>query len=207
MRMNLGAEAVIIGGQTVKKKLMFALLGGFLFLGSLLAVFGITGVAYAMPLSGVGEFTVQFDKMVGQDFKLYGGLADSAKSKGTNPVAVNDIKHATINGLKITKKIEIPKFPAIWVVIKSDKPVEIDGLLQKATMIEGDAKFESLTMSENYVGDIKDPLEAVAKEFTQSANTITIENGNLKTLYLFQQTVTLPGMEVYFTTEDPTVKK
>ncbi|MEH7436523.1 DUF6230 family protein [Neobacillus drentensis] len=197
--MNLGAEAVIIGGQTVKKKLILALLGGFLFLGSLLATFGITGVAVAAPLSGFGEFTVKFDKMVGENFQLYGGIADGATTKN-NPVAVNAIDKATINGLEISKAI-----PAlgIRVVISSDKPVVINGLLQKATMVNGDAKFENLTMSENYIGDydLTDPkqrMEALAKEFTQSANTITIENGNLQTLYLFQKTVSLPGMKVYF---------
>jgi hypothetical protein len=193
-RMNLATESVIIGGQTVRKKLVFALLGGFLFLGSLLGLFGITGVAVAAPLSGVGEFTVKFDKMVGQNFQLYGGVADGAKTKN-NPVAVNVIEHATINGLEISKAI-----PAlgIRVVITSDKPVEIDGLIQKAVTVDGDAKFDSLTMSENYIADIKDPHEAVAKEFTQSANTVTIEHGNLQTLYLFQKTVSLPGMKVYF---------
>jgi hypothetical protein len=197
--MNLTAETVIIGGQTVKKKLVFALLGGFLFLGSLLAIFGITGVAVAAPLSGFGEFTVKFDKMVGKNFQLYGGIADGATTKN-NPVAVNVIDHATINGLEISKAI-----PAlgIRVVITSDKPVEIDGLIQKAVTVDGDAKFDSLTMSENYIGDydLSDPkqkMEALAKEFTQSANTVTIEHGNLQTLYLFQKTVSLPGMKVYF---------
>ncbi|CAH2715503.1 hypothetical protein BACCIP111895_02687 [Neobacillus rhizosphaerae] len=188
------AESIIIGGQTVKKKLVFALLGGFLFLGSLLATFGITGVAVAAPLSGFGEFTVKFDKMVGEGFQLYGGVADGATTKN-NPVAVNAIDKATINGLEISK--EIPAL-GIRVVITSDKPVVINGLLQKATMVNGDAKFEELTMSENYIADIKDPREAIAKEFTQSANKITIENGNLQTLYLFQKTVSLPGMKVYF---------
>ncbi|MBV7503986.1 hypothetical protein KW850_01730 [Bacillus sp. sid0103] len=197
--MNLTAETVIVGGQTVKKKLVYALLGGFLFLGMLLSIFGITGVAVAAPLSGFGEFTVKFDKLIGEGFQLYGGVADGAATHN-NPVAVNAIDKATINGLEISKAI-----PAlgIRVVITSDKPVEITGLLQKATMVNGDAKFEELTMSENYIGDydLSDPkqrAEALAKEFTQKANTIIIENGNLQTLYLFQKTVSLPGMKVYF---------
>jgi hypothetical protein len=197
--MNLTAETVIVGGQTVKRKLVYALLGGFLFLGMLLSIFGLTGVAVAAPLSGFGEFTVKFDKMVGEGFQLYGGVADGATTKN-NPVAVNAIDKATINGLEISKAI-----PAlgIRVVISSDKPVVINGLLQKATMVNGDATFEELTMAENYIGDydLTDPkqrMEAISKEFTQKANTITIENGNLQTLYLFQKTVSLPGMKVYF---------
>ncbi|MEH7107120.1 DUF6230 family protein [Bacillus sp. JJ1764] len=188
------AESIIIGGQTVKKKLLFALLGGFVFLGTLLGIFGITGVAVAAPLSGFGEFTVKFDKMVGDGFQLYGGLADGAETKN-NPVAVNVIKHAKIDGLEISKEI---KALGIRVVISSDSTVNIDGLIQKATLINGNASFSNMEMKENYVADIKDPFEKVAKEFTQGADTITIENGDLKTLYLFQQKVSLPGMKVYF---------
>lgn len=192
--MNLAAEPVIIGGQTVKKRLVIALVGGFLFLGSLLALFGITGVAYAVPVSGIGNFDVQFEKLVGTGFKLYGGVSDGGNVKGL-PVAVNEMKHATITGLVISKEFPLLNLRA---VIKSDKPVEIDGLIQKATQINGDAKFSSLTMAESYVGDIKNPLEAASKEFTQDAETITIDNGKLQTLYLFQQAVTLNGMQVYF---------
>ncbi|WML49850.1 DUF6230 family protein [Neobacillus sp. PS3-34] len=192
--MNLATEAVIVGGQTIKKKLIMALVGGFLLLGSLLTVYGINGVAYAAPISGFGEFTVKFNKLVGTNFKLYGGMANGAKVKNL-PVAVNEMDHATITGLEISK--DIPAL-GIRVVITSDQPVQIDGLIQKATLINGSATFNNLTMSENYVGDIADPMQAVAQEFTQGANTITIENGDLKTLYLFQRTVSLPGMKVYF---------
>lgn len=192
--MNLATEAVIVGGQTIKKKLIMALVGGFLLLGSLLTVYGINGVAYAAPISGFGEFTVKFNKLVGTNFKLYGGMANGAKVKNL-PVAVNEMDHATITGLEISK--DIPAL-GIRVVITSDQPVQIDGLIQKATLINGSATFNNLTMSENYVGDIADPMQAVAQEFTQGANSITIENGDLKTLYLFQRTVSLPGMKVYF---------
>lgn len=196
--MNSAAETVIIGGQTVKKKLIFALLGGFLFLGTLLGIFGITGVAYAVPLSGFGEFTVKFDQMDGTGFKLYGGLADGG-SKKNNPVAVNEIDHATIKGLVISKE-----FPALGIRVNissaSDTPVQIDGLIQKATVVSGDASFSNLTMKENYVGDEKDPVAASAKEFTQDAGTISIKNGVLQTLYLFQKTVSLPSMKVSFET-------
>ncbi|WP_251553693.1 DUF6230 family protein [Neobacillus muris] len=187
-------EALIIGGKTVKKKLMLAILGGFIFLGALLGTFGLTGVAYAVPISGFGEFTVSFDKLVGNGFKLYGGIADGGSRKD-NPVAVNEIDSATITNLKITKEF---KALGIKAVIEAGKPVEIKGLIQKATLINGDASFTNLTMKENFVGDIQNPMEAAAKEFTQDAGTITIENGDLKTLYLFQQTVSLPGMKVYF---------
>jgi hypothetical protein len=196
-RMNLAQEAVIIGGQTAKKKLFIALLGGFVFFGSLLGLFGITGVAAAVPI--VGDFTVSFDKMVGEGFQLYGSVADSAL-KQNNPVAVNEIDKATITNLKISK--DVPAL-GVRVVITSNQPVEITGLVQKATDIKGDASFEELTMAEKYIADqnLADPAvfaKALSQEFTQKAPKVTIINGSIKTLFLFQKTVTLNGMHVSF---------
>jgi hypothetical protein len=191
------AETIIIGGQTVKKKLIIALVGGFLFLGALLGTFGLTGMAAAIPL--VGGFTVSFDEMTGTGFKLYGSLADSAM-KQNNPVAVNEIDSATIKNLKISKPIP---FLGINAVITAEKPVTITGLQQKATLVTGDATFNELTMAEKYVGDrdLSDPkvlAGAAAEHFTQTANNITIKNGILETVYLFQKTVSLNGMKVSF---------
>lgn len=195
--MNLAQEAVIIGGQTAKKKLFIALLGGFVFFGSLLGLFGITGVAAAVPI--VGDFTVSFDKMVGEGFQLYGSVADSAL-KQNNPVAVNEIDKATISNLKISK--DVPAL-GVRVVITSNQPVEITGLVQKATDIKGDASFEELTMAEKFIADqnLADPAvfaKALSQEFTQKAPKVTILNGSIKTLFLFQKTVTLNGMHVSF---------
>ncbi len=191
------AETVITGGQIVKKKLFLALLGGFLFLGALLGTFGLTGMAAAMPL--VGGFTVSFDEMKGEGFKMYGSLADSAMKKN-NPVAVNEIDKATITNLKIKKTIP---FLGINAVITASQPVEITGLQQKATLINGNASFTDMTMAEKYVGDrdLSDPkvlAGAAAEHFSQSAGTIIITNGVLETVYLFQKTVTLNGMKVSF---------
>lgn len=194
--MNLAGESVIIGGQTSKKKLMLAIIGGFLFLTALLGTFGITGYAAAVPL--VGGFTVSFDKLEGTGFKMYGSLADSAM-KQNNPVAVNEIDNATITNLKITKKIP---FLNINAVVSASQPVKITGLQQKATQISGDASFSSMTMTDKYVGDLlNDPKNlptAAAQHFFQTADTITITNGVLDTLYLFQKSVTLNGMKVSF---------
>ncbi|MGG3894307.1 DUF6230 family protein [Geobacillus stearothermophilus] len=163
--MEMATKPVIIGGRTAKKPLIAALLGGFLLLGALLSIFGLTGVAYAVPISGVGEFTVQFDKLNGSGYEM---------------------DKATIQGLRISKD-----FPAlgIRVVIAASEPVSIDGLVQKATQINGNISFGSLTMKESYVGDTSNPVEKAAKEFTQGADSITIENGDIKTVYAMHRRV------------------
>ncbi|PKR83808.1 DUF6230 family protein [Heyndrickxia camelliae] len=197
--MNEGV--VMIQGKTSKKLFFSALLCGFLMLGGLFAVFGITGVAYATPIGGIGKFNVSFDKMVGHGFKLYGGLYGDPKTgdkEKVTPVFVNDIKNVEINNLVISRDVTIPILGKYEVRITAGKnsPVKIQGLIQKAALIQGDAKFTNMDISENYV-NYSDP-QAVSKAFTQGADTVTITNGSLDTNYLFQQAVTLPGMKVEF---------
>ena len=191
------AEMIQMGGHTAKKSFWIALLSGFLFFGGLLTYFGLSGTVYAAALSGFGEFTVKFDRLEGTNFKLLGGIADTAEKKNGAVVAVNHIDSVKINGLVITK--DVPAL-GVRVVVKSDPKadVNIKGLIQKATTIDGNARFEKLTMQENYVGDIKDPQEKIAEEFTQKAPKIILENATLKTLYLYQESLQLPGMKVYF---------
>ncbi|MBS4174544.1 DUF6230 family protein [Bacillus sp. FJAT-49736] len=196
--MNEGV--MMIRGKTSKKWFFSALLCGFLLLGGLFAVFGVTGVAYATPIGGIGKFNVSFDKMVGKGFKLYGSLYGDPKNgaDGVKPVFVNDIQKVTINGLVISRDVSIPLLGNYTVKISAGNktPVEIQGLIQKAVLINGDASFSNMNISENYV--TADDPEAVSKAFTQGADTVTITNGSLDTEYLFQQAVTLPGMKVEF---------
>lgn len=195
--MSNDAEVVQLGGHTARKTFWIALLSGFIFFGGLLTYFGMSGTIFAAAIGGMGEFNVKFDRMEGTDFKLLGGLADTAEKKNGAVVATNKIKDVKIQGLVITK--DIPAM-GVRVVVKSDpkQTVEIKGLIQKATQIDGDARFEKLTMQENYVGDIKDPQEKIAEEFTQVAPKIILTDATLKTLYLYQDSLTLPGMKVYF---------
>lgn len=198
----MNESVMMIRGKTSKKWFFSALLCGFLLLGGLFAVFGVTGVAYATPIGGIGKFNVSFDKLVGKGFKLYGSLYGDPKSGDTSkvsPVFVNEIDNVTINGLVISRDVDIPILGKYTVKISAgsgNEPVTIKGLTQKATLIKGNATFTQMNISENYVED-SDP-QAVSKAFTQGADTITITNGDLDTQYLFQQVVSLPGMKVEF---------
>ncbi|MGV3488803.1 MAG: DUF6230 family protein [Tuberibacillus sp.] len=189
--MELGQSIVL--GHTIKKRFWAAFVAGFLFLAGLIATFGVTGTAFAMPLTGIGTFNVSFDELRGNGFKMYGALNQEKGPKGQEPVFVNKINNATIKGLKITKDISIPGLGTLRAHIVSDSksPVQITGLTQNATVINGDAVFTNMDITERYSDD-------PSQEFSQGADTITLKNGNLETVYLFQDKVTLPGLKVTF---------
>ncbi|GER67463.1 hypothetical protein BpJC7_00390 [Weizmannia acidilactici] len=195
--MNEGA--LVIQGKTSKKWFFSSLLAGLLFLGGLLAVLGINGVAVAASVGGIGKFNVSFKEMQGQGFKLYGDLYGDP-SKGADhvkPVFVNEIDQVTIQDLVIAKNVSIPLLGDYQVKITAgdgDTPVHLKGLIQKAALIQGDAVFTNMNISENYV--TADDPEAVKKGFTQGSDTLTIRNGSLDTHYLFQKVANLPDLKV-----------
>jgi hypothetical protein len=182
-------ESQIVTGRTVKKKFFAALIAGFLMLGGLAAAFGISGVAFAMPIGGIGNFHVKFDKLVGTNFKFFPKLGETG-NKDKAPMVRNKIDKATVYGLHIYKNITLPGGNKIRLNIMADKPVQIKGLIQDARYISGNFQFDDLAIAEHNTNDF-------TKEFTQEANKLTIKDSNIVTDYLFQSMVTLNGTKIF----------
>jgi len=195
------SETILIG-KTSKKWFFSALFVSFILLGGIFFTVGINGAVYAAGVGGIGKFNVSFSELKGSGFKLYGDLyGDPSKNSPeyVKPVFVNDIQKATITDLVISKNVKIPILGDYTVKISAGNkgtPVEIKGLIQKAALVQGNAEFKNMDISENYVKS--DDPEALKKGFTQGADTVTIKNGNVETHYLFQEYVTLPGLKVEF---------
>jgi hypothetical protein len=187
----------VVRGRTSKKSFFISFLVGLLALGGLLVGFGANGVMADVPMSGIGQFNVSFAQMTGKGFHLYGSLYTD--NNAAKPVFVNQIDDVTISGLVISKDVSFGPLGNYTVKITAgngNTPVHITGLTQKAALIQGDAQFTNMDISEHNV-DLSNPANA-SKEFTQGSDTITIKNGSLDTSYLFQQAVSLPGMKVEF---------
>ncbi|WEG14825.1 DUF6230 family protein [Pullulanibacillus sp. KACC 23026] len=183
-------EAISSGERRVKrysrKRFWGALISGFLFLGVIVGVFGLTGKAYALPMAGVGNFTVSFDKLVGSGYTFYPKLGETGTSSSA-PLGRNKIDQLTVYGLKISKTLKLPTGQTIELDITASKPVQIKGLIQDASLLNGDASFSQLALQEHNTTDW-------TKEFTQSASQITLQHASLVTDYLYQDQVTLNGM-------------
>ncbi|HEX7066264.1 MAG TPA: DUF6230 family protein [Bacillales bacterium] len=181
-------ESELVTGRTVKKKLFAALLSGFLLLGGLAAAFGISGVAYAMPIAGVGDFYVEFDKLTGSGFKLFTKVGDTGKEESVPMIRVK-IDKATVNGLHIYKEMELPGVGKVRFNITASEPVKIKGLIQDFQVQNSNAKFTNQTIDENFGAE---------NPFSQTAKTLTLTDAKLKTDYLFQSVVTLNGLHLGF---------
>ncbi|RFU62871.1 DUF6230 family protein [Peribacillus glennii] len=170
-----------------KKAFWTSLASGFLLLGLLLVSFGISGVACAVPIAGVGDFYVKFDQLEGTGYTFYPKLGETSSSD-SSPQGTNLIKDVTIKNLQLYKDFKVGG-DTIRVLITASKPVRITGLHHDAGLIQANAKFQNLTLKENNSSNWQ-------KQFEQTSSKITLENAKLKTHYLFQETINMAGMKL-----------
>ncbi|HLR08841.1 MAG TPA: DUF6230 family protein [Bacillota bacterium] len=182
-------ENHIIVGRTWKRKFIVALLSGFLALGGLISVFGFTGTAFAMPLGGMGDFYVEFDELNGEGFKLIPEIGETGESD-SEPMVRNLIDEVKIENLHIYKDLKLPGTDK-WVRfhVRADGETTITGLIQDARFIDADLSFDDLQIEEKNTDDF-------SENWTQRADTITIEDAKLVTDYLFQEFVSLEGAKI-----------
>lgn len=177
----------LLEGTTSKKVFWSALGSGILALAVLLVSFGISGVAYAVPIAGIGDFYVEFDKLVGNGYTFYPKMGETSSSDSA-PQGVNLMDNLTIDNLQLYKDFKVG---GQWIRVKitASKPVQITGLEHDASLIQADAKFQNLLLQEKHSDDWQ-------KQFKQTSTQIILEHAKLKTHYLFQKTINMSGMRL-----------
>lgn len=189
-------------GSIVKWKLFTALFLGFLFLGFLAVTFGITSTAFGLPIGGMGDFYVAFDRLEGKGFFLDSNIEVSGDPDQI-PLVRNEIEGATVYGLHIYKDIHLPMFGLIRLNIRSSEPATIKGLVQEARFIEADLRLVNLGIANHEVTQ----LAAGEIPWTHNADLVSITDAKIVTDYLFQDIISLKGITVTFEQIESPVKQ
>ncbi|SET60159.1 hypothetical protein SAMN05421676_10637 [Salinibacillus kushneri] len=174
-------------GNTIKKKFFIAFLTGFLALGGIVGIFGLTGTAFAMPLGGMGDFYVEFEELNGTNFEFIPKTGETGNSD-SKPMVRNKMDSADISKLHIYKDLKLPTGNWVRVHIKAPS-ASINGLIQDARFIDANLSFEELSIEEKNSKDI-------TENWTQNASTVSITNATIVTDYLFQSMVSLDGAKI-----------
>ncbi|WP_435318596.1 DUF6230 family protein [Haloarchaeobius sp. TZWSO28] len=150
------------------------------------------GVAVAVPTAGVGGFTVEFQELQGEGFQQYATLENNSECQAY-PSAVAQIDRGTITGLRLYKDVTVPKsMPGggntVRMVITSDETVKFSGLTQKFTYLDADLTFDDGQKITTDAG--KDD------GFGIDADSITIEDADIKVQSQFVNSITLEGSTV-----------
>src|SRR5690625_2364898 len=140
---RLGNEGKLVVGGVWKKKFSIALLAGFLGLGGLIGIFGMTGTALAMPLGGIGDFYVEFDELEGKGFQLIPEIGETGNSDA-EPMIRNIIDEVEITNLHIYKDLKMPAGGWVRNHIKADVPTKISDLIKDARFIDAYLSIDNI---------------------------------------------------------------
>jgi hypothetical protein len=135
-------------------------------------LFMSTGTAFAMPVAGIGGFTIQADGIVGEGLILYPGAGAAENSTGVTgsqfestqdayPQSVVELDRVAIQGLQLQKVFDLENITQAQgigtlipgkarLVIGANGVVQADTLMLKTPQIAADnATFSGLTIQEN----------------------------------------------------------
>jgi hypothetical protein len=149
----------------------------------------------SITVSGT-SFQVSADKLDGDGFVQYGGLAKKGDGSVV-PVAVAGIPNATLTNL--CQAVKVPG-TTITLVLTAGKstPVTASNLLINMTDLQGDAVFTNVSIGQDAstLTDGPSGMVGQAGGFGQQATHVTITNLKQETWYTSAGTFTLPGLHM-----------
>lgn len=208
-RWTIDPKSQIMYNTTTFAKTFGASLGLMLLVAAV-GVYG--GLAYAVPVSGVGGFTVTADTIEGDDAVVYPSTGDTSEA-ANQEMAVVELQSTTIENLRITKTVNLPAVGEKQVVITAEDTVKSDQMLLKSSNIYANgSELTGLSLDESPSGEASQEfvVKAGGADDAPSGQTVDIQGENpglfveeaeLQTHYLVTNQISIPGLSV--TVEDP----
>ena len=137
-------------------------------------LFVSTGTAFAMPVAGIGGFTISADVIEGEGMVLYPGSSDAENSTDVSsnsnagvdnqyPVGVVELDSTTIEGMNLKKVFDLQNETSgvmpgkARIVISASGNVTSQTLMMKTPQLAADeAKFSGMEIDENTVNSARD---------------------------------------------------
>ncbi|WP_157525910.1 DUF6230 family protein [Halorientalis sp. IM1011] len=137
-------------------------------------LFVSTGTAFAMPVAGIGGFTISADTIEGEGMILYPGSSDAENStdvsSGSNadvnnqyPVGVVELDSTEIEGMQLKKVFDLQNYSGgvmpgkARIVIAASGNVSSGTLMMKTPQLSADeAVFSGMEIDENRVDSARD---------------------------------------------------
>lgn len=145
----------------------------------------LSGTTYAMPLAGVGGFTVTADEITSESAVLYPGYGQTQNDEKANLLIV-ELRDVKITGLTLTKQLDTSNVPGVssdsQIVIDSERPVSADQLVIKTRIVAADsATLNNAIITERTSSNPSDSFLVSAGDASGSVKgQITSINNNRK---------------------------
>lgn len=165
-----------------------------------------TGTAYAVPLAGVGGFTIEADRVTAEEVVIYPGVDDTSE-QSAYPMAVVEQRNVEIEGLRQMKTLDVGSMPGLSgqarLVITSDETVTADEQVLKFSKLEAEtATFNGQVIDEHNSDDPTRKFEISSGSFDGRTVDISkdgpaqdLQNVEIQAHYLASNQISLPGME------------
>lgn len=187
-----------------------ASIGALALIGILLAA---SGVAYAVPLAGIGGFTVEADEIRGDGMFLYPGVEETSETDAT-PVVVNELQGAEIDGMVLTKEIDVSAMPGLdgtasivisqtgnETVESSETMMKFSHLGSQSSAFSGQVvrEFNEDNPSDSFgMSAPGDPDAGKTVNITGENPGIVLQNVEIQAHYMAVESISIPDLDMDF---------
>jgi putative alpha-1,2-mannosidase len=158
-----------------------------------------TGTAYAVPMAGVGGFTITADEIRGETAEIYVGAGNTSTESGV-PMAVTELSSSEIDGLQISKELDVGEMPGVTgnarIVISGNGTVTTGRQLLKATEVQADeAVLRGQTLDESPAANPRNRFTITATG-TEEKPGMVLKDAEITAHYLTTNRITIPDQKI-----------
>lgn len=174
-----------------------------------------TGSAYAVPLAGIGGFTIQADELTAESAVIYPGVDDTS-NEDAYPMAVIEQKGVEIEGMQLMKTMDVNAVPGLSgdarIVMTSSDTVTADQQMVKVSNIEAEsAEFNQQVIDESNSDNPSDQFGIWAGDASENQDKLQngritdisndgpaqkLEGANIQAHYLASSSISIPGLSL-----------
>lgn len=169
-----------------------------------------SGVAYAVPLAGVGGFTVEADEIRGDGMFIYPDVEETSEQDAV-PVAVTELQSAEIDGLVLTKTMDASPLPGldgtmtVQISQGGNQTVETGQQMLKFSRLQaGGSQFSGQVINEYNSDNPREQFDITAPGEAQEGQTVNItgqepglvlRDAEIQTHYLAVSSISIPDLQ------------
>jgi len=155
-------------------------------------VFLSTGVAYAVPLAGIGGFNASIGVVESDSLALYPSVGDTSE-RDAYPQTVIELSNAQLNDLDAYKDLDVSSIPGLsgTARFRLAGRGDIDSgdvLLKSSALTADDAQFDGFAIEDSDNGSVDESFEIFANEGAR------LENVEIRAHYLTASSVELSSL-------------
>jgi hypothetical protein len=171
-----------------------------------------TGTGLAVPVAGIGGFTIEADSIEGDDLVLYPDVVE--RDQGTDaPQAIIELQANRIEGLRLVKTIDLGDLSldaldgTARIQIRSGGTVETDQILiQSPGLNATEGTFNGLVIRGTDASTLNETFEITAPSEPVEGKTVDLSGGEnpgleltdaeIQATYLATNRISLPDLEL-----------